>query len=85
MAVIADPRKADRPVMAAGNSVYGLRWASASAAGNCADKVERVGYTVRQRILLSRNSVLEAPVTTLVEVLAGGCASGSFSSDSSGK
>ena len=28
---------------------------------------------------------LEAPVTTLVEVLAGGCASGFFSSDSSGK
>ena len=42
--------RADRPVMAAGNSVYGLRWASASAAGNCADKVQRVGYTVRQRI-----------------------------------
>jgi hypothetical protein len=40
---------------------------------------------VRQRILLSRNSVLEAPVTTLVEVLAGGCASELFSSDSSGK
>jgi hypothetical protein len=32
-----------------------------------------------------RNSSLEAPVTTLVEVLAGGCASGFFSSDSSGK
>src|SRR5580698_6678448 len=34
---------------------------------------------------LSRNSALEAPVTTFVEVLAGGCASGFCSSDSSGK
>jgi hypothetical protein len=41
--------EADCPVMSAGNSVYGLRWTSASSAGNCADKMQRVGYTVPQR------------------------------------
>ena len=72
-------------MMAAGNSVYGLRWASASAAGNCADKMQRARLYCAPADWLSRNSALEAPVTTLVEVLAGGCASGFSSSDPSGK
>src|ERR1700759_1039851 len=46
----ADPtQKTDRPVMGAGNSVYGLRKGRASSAGKCADKIQRVGYTAPQR------------------------------------
>ena len=86
MADVADPlEKADRPDD--GSRQFSIR----ASLGECERGRELRGQSATGRIYcaaaveLSRNSDLEAPVMTLVEVLAGGCASGSFSSDSSGK